>query len=47
MRHSSRIQITALALGSLLLAGCASTGNPDTARDQALFARLGLEPEPA
>ena len=32
MRHSSRIQITALALGSLLLAGCASTGNPDTAK---------------
>jgi biotin synthase len=24
-----------------------TTGNPDTARDQALFARLGLEPEPA
>ena len=32
MRHSSRIQITALALGSLLLVGCASTGNPDTAK---------------
>ena len=32
MRHSSRIHITALALGSLLLAGCASTGNPDTAK---------------
>ena len=32
MRHSSRIQITALALGSLLLAGCASTSNPDTAK---------------
>lgn len=32
MRHSSRIQITALALGSLLLAGCASTGNPDTTK---------------
>ena len=32
MRHSSRIQIAALALGSLLLAGCASTGNPDTAK---------------
>ena len=32
MIHSSRIQITALALGSLLLAGCASTGNPDTAK---------------
>ena len=24
-----------------------TTGNPDTARDQALFARLGLKPEPA
>ncbi len=32
MKHSSRIQITALALGSLLLVGCASTGNPDTAK---------------
>ncbi len=32
MKHSPRIQITALALGSLLLAGCASTGNPDTAK---------------
>ena len=32
MKHSPRIQITALALGSLLLVGCASTGNPDTAK---------------
>jgi outer membrane protein OmpA-like peptidoglycan-associated protein len=32
MKHSSRIQITALTLGSLLLVGCASTGNPDTAK---------------
>jgi outer membrane protein OmpA-like peptidoglycan-associated protein len=32
MKHSPRIQITALALGSLLLTGCASTGNPDTAK---------------
>jgi outer membrane protein OmpA-like peptidoglycan-associated protein len=32
MKHSPRIQITALALGSLLLSGCASTGNPDTAK---------------
>jgi biotin synthase len=24
-----------------------TTGNPDTAADQALFARLGLKPEPA
>jgi outer membrane protein OmpA-like peptidoglycan-associated protein len=32
MKYSSRIQITALALGSLLLVGCASTGNPDTAK---------------
>ena len=32
MKHSPRIQITALALGSLLLVGCASTGTPDTAK---------------
>ena len=32
MKQSPRIQITALALGSLLLVGCASTGNPDTAK---------------
>jgi outer membrane protein OmpA-like peptidoglycan-associated protein len=32
MTYSSRINIAALALGSLLLAGCASTGNPDTAK---------------
>jgi len=32
MTYSSRIHIAALALGSLLLAGCASTGNPDTAK---------------
>jgi outer membrane protein OmpA-like peptidoglycan-associated protein len=32
MNHSPRTQIIALALGSLLLAGCASTGNPDTAK---------------
>jgi outer membrane protein OmpA-like peptidoglycan-associated protein len=45
MKHSPRIQITALALGSLLLAGCASTGNPDTAKTRsgaAIGAGIGV-----
>jgi outer membrane protein OmpA-like peptidoglycan-associated protein len=32
MKHPYRTPLCALALGSLLLAGCASTGNPDTAK---------------
>jgi outer membrane protein OmpA-like peptidoglycan-associated protein len=32
MKNPTRLPLTALALGSLLLAGCASTGNPDTAK---------------
>jgi len=32
MKHPYRTPLCALALGSLLLAGCASTGDPDTAK---------------